>query len=184
MVPGRFQIFLLFTEAVASVFSDEKLQVLQIFWLKRTRGMKDADGVLYPSCKLALWQVTVARYRFPVTEMRRNVFWLQPPQGSEDTGNLLVTCRACCWWHSKGNEKLCALGWDVCGAQRTPLAPENMNYAICTFQLFVLNWPSRVWNPAQISPCCYAVECGSGKRKLISCHAFYSLWSNTSDFAR
>lgn len=61
MVPGHFQIFLLFTEAVASVFSDEKLQVLQIFWLRRTRGVKYADGVLYPSCKLALWHVTVAR---------------------------------------------------------------------------------------------------------------------------
>lgn len=76
------------------------------------------------------------------------------------------------------------LEWDVRGAQRMPPAPENMNYAICTFQLFALNWPSRVWNPAQISPCYYAVECRNGKRKLISCHAFYSLWSNRSDLAR
>lgn len=38
MVPGRFQIFLLFTEAVAYVFSDEKLQVLQIFLAEENKG--------------------------------------------------------------------------------------------------------------------------------------------------
>ena len=115
-------------------------------WLKRTVGLCNwghPQGVLR-----ALWEVTVATCRFPSTEMRLNVFWLERLLGSEDTGNLVKSHTACAVQDAWDHEKHCALGLDACGARGLPQAAENKNYVVGSSKLFELKLPLQGLEPS------------------------------------
>lgn len=122
-------------------------------------------GYYIHSWKLALWQVKVVMYRFPFTEMKLRVFWLERLLGSEDTGSLVKSHTVCIVW-SMARITRSTVHWvemhvvprECPRHRRTWILP----YAAPSY----LSWnqPSRIWNPVQISSCCYAVECRKGKR--------------------
>lgn len=115
-------------------------------WLKRTVGLCNGghpQGVLR-----ALWQVTVAMCRFPSTEMRFNMFWLERLLGSEDTGNLVKSHTACAVQSVWDHEKRCALGLDARGARGLPQAAENNNYAVGSSKQFELKLPLQGLEPS------------------------------------
>lgn len=60
-----------------------------------------------------------------------------------------------------------------------PQAAENVNYAIGASKLFELKLTLQVWNPVQISSCCYAGQRRKGRRRLTPHDAFR--YSQTSE---
>lgn len=112
--------------------------------------------------KLALWQVKVAMYRFPLTEMKLHVFWLELLLGSEDTGNLVMSDAVRYHLeHGKGNMHCTGAG----SLWYPGSAPGTREHELCHM------WLQAIW--AKIDPpgsgmhsqFPRAVECMEGERE-------------------